>query len=352
MKLYTFFICTFVLLLSSCVQKQVHHDVEISIGKSEEQMEIKDYWNKAQVIPLIEDSVDVLGDVSKIRYGNGTYFVLNGKKTIIKQYNAAGRCLSTINSQGNAHNEYLQIIDFDVTDDSVYISCYPNKILVADMTGKIKNVINTDLMIADLACYKEKLYGYVQNDRGVYVYENEMWENIFTAGNLPACPHSPNMNVFHKTDGKLYCITEGGDKMYEIKDKTASCLFTMNYPDKEEINARMKENRPLEGLERVKSVPIAVTSFVSTKDCYVMTYTCEALVRGCVIDKSTLSLKKDGWWYGTSPTPMTSSPEGSLAAKFISQDDMPIDTTNIKISYTSKPNWSDGQLAIIKYLDK
>ena len=329
-------------LVFSCAQ-DTPKDVMFSIGEADEQMEIKDYWDKAQVIPIIEDSIGVMGGISKIRYINDTYFVLSSEGTTIKRYDESGRCLLTINKQGNAHDEYLQILDFDVTDDSVYLSCYPNKILVSDMTGKIKNIMDTELGIVDLACYEGKLYGYTQNERSVYVCENGNWESLFTEGDLPACPQSPSMNVFHKTDGKLFCITKGGDMMYAIDGKTAKPLFTMDYPDKEKINARMKESRILEGLERAQLVPIAVTSFVSTEDCYIMTYTFQAIVRGCAIVKKTLSLKKDGWWYGRTPKPQASYPDGSLAVEFISQDDMPIDTTSIHVNYTRKPNWNEGQ---------
>ncbi len=351
MKNKVFYIGVLVLLLNSCVQDAPKYTV-ISIGESDEPIEINDYWNKAQVIPLAEDSVDVLGGVSKIKYSNGSYFVLNSEGTIIKQYDETGQCLLTINRQGNAHDEYLQILDFDVSDDSIYMSCFPNKILVADMAGKILNVMDTELGIADLACYEGNLYGYLSGERGVYVYDNGHWENVLVEGNLPACPHSPSMIVFHKTDGKLYCIPEGGDRMYVINGKKAETLFTMDYPDKEKISARMKEDRMLEGLERSSLVPVAVTSFVSTNDSYIMTYTFQSLVRGCEIDKKALSLKKDGWWHvAASPTPRSAYPNGSLAVEFMSQDDMPIDTTAIHVNYTSKPNLDDGQLAIIKYLN-
>ncbi len=347
-SLLLFCVCA-ISLFNSCTS-EIPINKLIVLGESDVQMEIIDYWKNATVITLIEDTTDVLGGVSQIRYKNGKYFVLNSEGTIIKQFDEAGQCLSIVNSQGNAHNEYISIGDFDVTDDSIYMCCYPNKILVADMSGKIKNVIDLDLELAGIACNDEYLYVYTQQDRGLYVYDNGTWENIFAEGNLPACPH--DMNVFFKTDDELFYFPEGGDKMYEIDGKDARPLFTIDYPDKQKINERLKENKRLKGLEIARFAPLEVNSFVSTKDLYIMTYTYKAIARGCAIDKKELSLKQDGWWCGFMPNPVASSSDGCLASEFISRDDTPFDTTSIDINYKSTPNLDDGQLTIVKYLNK
>ena len=62
------------IVMDSCTPTIVVRDSLISIGESDEQIEIKDYWSSATVIPLIEDTTDVLGEVSQIRYKNGKLF--------------------------------------------------------------------------------------------------------------------------------------------------------------------------------------------------------------------------------------------------------------------------------------
>ncbi len=322
----------------------------IEIGTSQEKICAKDIWSSAQVITMDEDSVNVLGTVSQIRRNSHYYVMMNDMSDLLSVFDLDGNSVATFNRQGNAHNEYLTILDFDITEDSIYVLCEPNsKIIVADMKGRVHRVIDTDKDFTSLACYGGNLFGYTEEDRTLYVLHDGVWKQIISEGELPSCPVA--CTTFFKTDGKLFYFPEGGDRMYEVDGNNAEVLFTIDYPDKEKIEARMKENRMYETKERIQLCPPEVESFVNTNDSYIMTYSFRGVVRACVLGKENLDLQKEGFWYFSS-YPEISDDSSCLFAEFISKDDMPIDTTQIKVGYTREPDWENGQLAIIKYLNE
>lgn len=344
-------VCNVVILyiLFACVQETPKDGGKIEIGESEDSVNAANYWKYIQIIPLNEDSTNILGQVSQIRC-NSKYYVLSNEIGRISVFDLEGNSVTTFNRHGNAHNEYLSILDFDVTEDSIYILCVPNsKIIVSDMKGKFHRVIDTDKNFTRLACYDGNLYGYTPGDRALYVCNDDNWVQIVSDGELPSCPRLP-VSLFYKTDGKLFYFPEGGDKMYEVDNDKAAVLFTIDYPDKDKIEARMKEDRMYDFEDKIKLSPPHVYSFVSTNESYIMIYS-SFVFYACIIDKENCTLQKNGGWLYYFPMPKVSAADGCLAAEFISKDDMPIDTTQIKVSYTREPDWENGQLAIIKYLN-
>lgn len=342
--IYTICIALSVFLLEACSPTTL---VGENIGVTETPMRIGDYYSQSNIIPLEEDSSMVLGGASIIHYNKGLYYLLDDKYEQIISFDELGKPIDRFLKKGNASDEYIRILDFDVEDNHVYVLCYPNKILELDNRLNFIKKIDVPKGSTRIALREKQLYTYCGSDRSISTLNRGRWEKLLEEGYLPACPKvgSP---VFFKTKNKMYYCSEGGNNIYEISRKGINPFFSMEYQNRLEIEERLEKKKPLAYEERISMSPPSIRSIIENTSSLLITYSFKGLYRACTIDLESKSIIQDGYWEGKYPFPKTQIGNGCFSTSFVSSEDIPIDSSYIKIKYMNDVQ-ENGNLSIVKY---
>lgn len=320
----------------------------MELGASESSLTKDSIWTHAYVTFLEEDSASILGDVADVRYCNGIYAVLNGDRTAISLFDKDGSQQASLNRKGHGHEEYIGISDFDLTQDKLYILCYPNtRIIIADLDCNIQRVLNIPYAFTNLVCYEGNLYAYLPSTRSLYAYDGAKWKEIFKEEPLPALSYASNP-VFFKLDGELLYCSKGGSCIHRISKGKVDELFTFDYPDKGKIMKRLKQSRMLQGKERILIAPPVMYSLTRKEDSYVLVYTFRGVYRVSEVSAGDFSIIRDGdlLW---SPLPTYSNGTDAISCQFLTKDEQPFGTHSGKTVFTNKKKWGNGRMALIRY---
>lgn len=331
-------------LLSSCYSTV---PVEGNIGSSDTPMHINNYFSQSDVVTLDEDSCMVLGGASCAHYDNGKYYLLDDKYEKLVSFDEFGKSKAGYINKGNASDEYIKILDFDVDSDSVYVLCYPQKIFVLNNELKFKRKIDVPTGASRIAIWRNKLYVYFGENRSVSIYNNSNWEELIQEGCLPACP-KVGVPVFFKTKNEMYYCAEGGNTIYEVNKNELLPFFSLTYPNQINIEDRIAQRKILDFDERLSMSPPFIYSMIETGGSLLITYSLGGIFRACTIDLETKSLTQDGYWYGKFPFPKSQIGNDCFSTSFVSLEDFPIDTLLIKVNHDDK-NLENGSFTIIKY---
>ena len=128
-----------------CVNAQ-NNSAMTSSQKITIQQFMKDYISSVDFIPLETTDGSLLGDVLKVEYADNSYFILHevGYDKMLARFDANGKFLGSIGTQGRAGNEYLNINDFALSHDSreVYIFDSYARVIVYGYDGKHHKTIS------------------------------------------------------------------------------------------------------------------------------------------------------------------------------------------------------------------
>lgn len=337
-------------LLNSCHTGVRSYVNEISIGDMDSSVCVSDFFKRAQLIGIQEDSSCFIGDIEKIKVSKNDYFVLSDMSKQLTKVDKDGRCLCTLKRVGNGHDEYILISDYDMNDSLIYILCYPNKIIVTDLSLNIQEIIEIKQPASRLCCRGKFVYLYDDISRKLYALtEHRKMELLHEETPMPSTlkEHS---DIFYKTKSSLYYIAEGSDVLYKINNgKTLDSVVVLDYKDKDKVIKRFSENKMLSYDERIHiSCPI-VKSIIEQDDHLLILYNFGPNMCACVVSSSDYSLLEDGWIKGYSCIPIIQSGGIVLAKGFITTEKCPVDTTEISVTFLHELDKKNGNLVVIKY---
>lgn len=326
--------------------------VNITLGEDTTGVELTDYYSKMSVIPLHEDSVMPLDNVSRVLKHDGKYYVCDQFCRNIQVFDEQGKRLKCFNRYGHGHNEYLSICNFEIIDNKIYILIYPSKLLITDLDFKIISDVKfgEEHDITGMCVYNDVIYLYssVTSKLSYLTEDNEVKEIMETQHcNMVPKPRT----VFHKTSLGLIYAPEPCDTFYLIKNVNAiKPIFAIDYKGKQESIERYKIPKVLSFEELLKYDCPKIHSIIETKDNLLIEYTFYFAVGTCVISKSDLSLVKDGPALTYGPIMSVSSGKEALGGGFYrgKEDTLTIQTDKYKTEFKSEPD-ETGNNIIVEY---
>ncbi len=130
-------------LSSSCTLKTEESgagviDIEKSVGKYSEES-VGKYFSTIDYIHLETNDSSVLGNITRICYEKGLYFVADDNN-VCKIFDSSGKYLRTLNHIGRGPGEYLTISD-------MYVSPASGNIMIMDYRGEITEYDSYGLFI-------------------------------------------------------------------------------------------------------------------------------------------------------------------------------------------------------------
>ena len=125
MKKTSYFYLIFFLFLWSCQLQENRPMTACGVHINYDAVQNGDFeLNDVTYIPLETNDRSLLGDINKVLFKNGKIYVLdkNGNNGVYI-FDQAGHFLSAINKQGEAPDEYIELMDMDVDHEgNVYIA--------------------------------------------------------------------------------------------------------------------------------------------------------------------------------------------------------------------------------------
>lgn len=340
-----FIVLSLVICACSCSTISMN---EVKIGTSNTPNLLTDFYKKAEITTL-KDTTSYIGGISSLKKDTRYYYVLDDKKEVLSIFDLNGNQINSIHRLGRSQDEYLGILDFDIKEDSIYLLCSPNKIIVTDSQLTPYSVHKLDGNFTRICIYGEMTYLYDGVQRALYTFDKRMTpKEILKEGMMPACPRlgSP---VFFKTKKGLLYTAEGGDVIYIIKGAEAIPFFVLDYPCKQKVMERYAQKEILKGEDRSDYCSPVIKSVVEIGKELIITYSYDMIFRSFVLDYDTRNVVQDGFWKGLTPFPQFYSDGSVLSTAFATPDKCLVDTSSFSISYTSGKIGEDGNLVIIEY---
>jgi hypothetical protein len=130
--------------LFSCKKnKQRKNDdiTEIYVEINDKKTNVSDFIEKVEVIKLETNDNCLISHISKIVYENEKFYVFDMRVNSIFIFNKDGSCDTVLSKRGIGPGEYLQIIDFNVIDNYIFIMDYSRSILKYNSNMEFENEI-------------------------------------------------------------------------------------------------------------------------------------------------------------------------------------------------------------------
>ena len=117
---------------SSC-QRQLDANekiVKVSVDQADEEYLASSFIRNYKIIPLETNENCLLSSIDKIKKVNEKLFVLDRVNNAIFIFRESGEYLQSLFKVGNGPGEYVQIMDFDVEDDCLYVLDFPRQAIL------------------------------------------------------------------------------------------------------------------------------------------------------------------------------------------------------------------------------
>jgi hypothetical protein len=356
MRFFKIITCTTILLslvtLCCCKGKPVSKNV---MGASDVGIYPDEFYDSIHIVPLMMDSFNRFGMIKKIVSDGQFYYILDDTKKLILKYNLDGTPVKTLNKEGGSSNEYIEILDFciDLEKKELSMMCMPPKIQTFDLDFGFKNVIELKKYCDRIYSYKGKIYLYSNPERELFYLKDGNLISILDESNIPSLNDS-RTNVFHKLNNKLLYVAECTDQIYEIKDDQAIKYLDFTYPGEEKRIKGQKKNRLLKidnYEEIVKNSPLQILSICESDSDYMIFYNHNLVLRCCMFNKKSKTIKKDGIFVGYGLIPQRNFKRKQIAGGSYGESFSYVDSLFSKKSFANQ-NMEDGLPIVIEYFPK
>ena len=237
------------LCLFSCGGKS-HQDNKIETisinGNIRQTLNLSSFVDTIEFIPLETNDENLIGDVERIIYRNGKYYIrttqgmLHGKLSI---FDKTGKYLWGLNKIGNGPGEYPELKEFAITENGNITATSYRKIINYDSTGIFLSENKTDFLGTEFIYTGHNHYTYFDcnaiqhGNKLLSVIDNNgtIKRKLFMVSKLEANKSSltidwRSLSFFEST---LYFMYPYGDTIYSIDNKeNIKRIYSINFGDK------------------------------------------------------------------------------------------------------------------------
>lgn len=157
------------LLMTACGNKE-KESAEAIIKDEQDRMiqeetDMSAFIEVKKIIPLETSDVSLIGSVEKIIKRNGVIYVKSRNRPLLS-FDENGKFLNAIGAVGIGPHQYVQIADFDVKGDYVYV-LISNKIQAYTRSGKWEKTIPLTLNASNMRIAGDEILLFVLGDKHV-----------------------------------------------------------------------------------------------------------------------------------------------------------------------------------------
>ena len=169
-------ICLVFFLLVGCqtnkTEKESGNHIKLNINpKNKESILLSSFVDSIEFIHLNKAGNEIISNISKVQLFNNNIFILDREGNAIFVFKKDGSFVKKIQNTGRGPGEYLQLVDFDISSNGIFLLDYPNNILHYDIDFEYIEKYNLrGLYTFSFKCYKDLFWTY--NEEGS---ENELF---------------------------------------------------------------------------------------------------------------------------------------------------------------------------------
>ena len=232
---------------SSC-QRQLDANakiVKVSVDQADEEYLASSFIRNYKIIPLETNENCLLSSIDKIKKVNEKLFVLDRVNNAIFIFRESGEYLQSLFKVGNGPGEYVQIMDFDVEDDCLYVLDFPRQaILKYNEDLSYEGMVQYSTMASQFLISGEKIFLYNEpsgqkddyrfsllDKNGNYI------ENILPREGLATYNYG-GIDVFSKVNNIPFISPIYGNMIYsgdQFDQACQICFSERTFPDGENI---------------------------------------------------------------------------------------------------------------------
>lgn len=281
------------LLFSGCNERR--NDNLIDEGDAE--LEFDKFVDSVSVVGIMTDGDIMLVDISKIVMADDTtYIILDSKQRALIKMTADGEIIDKFQRLGRGPNEYVQINDFDIAGEDIYLLCDEERIIVVDLDFNLLRTIILGQVppCQRIAYFDNEWYLYSHHAWTVYkFYENDTPAPIVKSKRSNEGIYFTHEPVFHKTgDAMLVCMSRD-DIIYKIENNRHKKFFTLNWRNKEERYRILSELDPHDIDVYAINIPLSIKNLIVDGERLAIFYS-RGYLRMAVADIKTGEILHDG----------------------------------------------------------
>jgi hypothetical protein len=223
--------------------KNVHTVYTIKVEDKEKNFDWDQYIKIEQIIPLETNSNSVFANPDKVYVLKDKMFFKDRKNQSLKVFDIAGKFLFDVGNKGKGPEEYLEVRDFMITDNNIYILDYKKIHCFDASNGKFKSNFNITTQEMSPICFlvfdSNDYYLWQSNPSQKNARDTKFRLLKFEEGKLKSryfkYDHFSNdMNRFFKRpDGSFFMRPIDGEyDIYKITKDSVSLSFVLNFDNK------------------------------------------------------------------------------------------------------------------------
>jgi len=236
-------------------------------GNIRQALSFSSFVDTIEFIPLETNEENLIGDVERIIYRNGKYYIrttqgiLNGKLSV---FDKTGKYLWGLNKIGNGPGEYPELKEFAITENGNITATSYRKIINYDSTGVFLSESKTDFLGFELIYMGNNNYFFLDDQaihhgyRLLYVMNNQgiIKKRLFGMSKLEANKSSliidwRKLSLYKSI---LYFMYPYGDTIYSIDNKyNIKRLYSIDFGKKRIPSDFFDENEDELTLEKKAS---------------------------------------------------------------------------------------------------
>lgn len=135
--------------------------VKVSVDQADEEYLASSFIRNYKIIPLETNENCLLSSIDKIKKVNEKLFVLDRVNNAIFIFRESGEYLQSLFKVGNGPGEYVQIMDFDVEDDCLYVLDFPRQAILK---------YNEDLSYEGMVKYRTMASQFLISGEKIFLY--------------------------------------------------------------------------------------------------------------------------------------------------------------------------------------
>ena len=211
---YLYYILIFI-FYTSCHNntKTSDHVTELYIVLNDKKVKASDFIEKMEITMLETNDDCLISRASKVKYINEKIYILDGILNKIFIFNKDGSCDTILSKRGIGPGEYLQLLDFNVTDNELQVMDHAKAILKYDFSLKNINVEKFNSLSSRFICKNDTVFLWNEamgSEVNYYITSINSKNN--KARRYLMMPFSKNINEF--PDPRMNTLIMKNDKLY------------------------------------------------------------------------------------------------------------------------------------------
>ena len=124
-----------ILLLTGCynnrsdINRNDHQTLNIEPRQTNSLL-LSSFVDSMAFVPLETKNNELINNITKVQYYNNNFYILDRANKSIFVFNSIGSFLKKLQRRGKGPGEYMQLEDFEVNNNGIFLLDYPNKIFL------------------------------------------------------------------------------------------------------------------------------------------------------------------------------------------------------------------------------